>query len=83
MRVTTCFDKGVDMSAKAEIWAYERSDRWFVRTTFRCDHVQHKKRNAILLIEGEQVIQKLITCKTCHKHTGKNNVQLLNDCSDE
>ncbi len=79
MRVTTYFDKGVDMSAKAEIWAFERSDRWFVRTTFRCNHIHHEKRNAILLIEGEQVIQKLITCKTCFKYSGKNNVELLNE----
>ncbi len=82
MRVTAYFDKGIDMSAKAERWAFERSDRWFVRTTMRCDHIHHEKRKAILLVEGEQVVQKLITCKICKKYAGTHNVPLINEDLD-
>lgn len=77
MRATAYFQNSQEMADAAKAWAKERSDRWFVRTNFRCDHIHHEKRKSILLIEGEQVIQKLTTCKTCHKHAG-NNVKLKN-----
>lgn len=77
MRVTAYFQNSTEMSAKAELWAFECSDRYFIRTTMRCDHLHHEKRKAIILIEGETVIQKLITCKTCQKHAGTSVVELL------
>lgn len=77
MRVTAYFTNSAEMSARAEIWAYERSDRWYIRTTMRCDHVHHEKRKAIVLIEGEKVIQKLITCKMCNKYAGSSIVKPL------
>ncbi len=78
MRVTAYFENSQEMADNAKLWSKERSDRWFIRTTFRCDHIAHEKRKSILLIEGERTVQKLITCKTCHKHAG-NNVKLLNE----
>ncbi len=82
MRVTAYFENGTEMSRTAKKWKKERSDRWYVRTTFMCDHIHHESRNSILLMEGEKAIQKLTVCKTCHKHAG-NNVQFLNKESDD
>ncbi len=78
MRVTAYFQNSQEMADKAKAWKRERSDRWFIRTTFTCDHVQHERRKSIALVEGETIVQKLITCKTCQKHAG-NFVQLLNE----
>lgn len=78
MRVTVYFENSQEMADLAKEWAKEMSSRWFIRTTMRCDHVHHEKRKAIILVEGEQVIQKLVTCKTCSKYSGNSVASFIN-----
>lgn len=77
MRVTAFYPNSEQMANDAKGWAGERSDRYYIRTTLRCNHVAHEKRKAIVLVQGEKVMQNLITCKTCHQHT-PNYVELKN-----
>lgn len=55
------------MARHAVNWKIQDPYRWYLRTTLRCDHVHHEKRKAIVLIERERVVQKLITCSSCCK----------------
>jgi hypothetical protein len=49
---------------------------WYLRTTFECDHAVINKRKAILLLNDEKAVQKIILCKIC---CNKKNVESKNN----
>lgn len=68
MRATKYFRNATDMVAFAQNFCNEQKHRWFVRTTLRCDHLINEKRQAIVLVENETIVQRLIVCKKCNTH---------------
>lgn len=68
MRATKYFRNATDMVAFAQAFCNAQKDRWFLRTTLRCDHLINEKRHAIVLVENETIVQRLIVCKTCNHH---------------
>jgi hypothetical protein len=77
MRPTAYFSNASDMAKHAISWRDSNAYRWYLRTTLRCDHVHHEKRKAIVLIERERVVQKLITCKSCCKREPSPDREML------
>lgn len=53
---------------------------WYIRTTLECDHRVNEHRQAIVLINDEKLVQRLIVCNICKK---ANNVEPLKDNQDE
>jgi len=68
MRATKYFRNSTDMAVFAKSFCNEHKDRWMIRTTLRCDHVINENRKAIVLINNETIVQRLITCRTCNVH---------------
>lgn len=60
-------------STKAELTDFARAFRalhpqnWYLRTTLECDHRVNERRQSIVLISDEKVVQRLIICNTCKK----------------
>lgn len=66
MKATKYFRNSTDMADFAKEFCKEHRDHWFIRTTLRCDHVINEKRKAIVLVNNETIVQRLITCRTCN-----------------
>lgn len=79
MRPTAYFTNSEAMADHAKAWRQSGPYRWYLRTTLRCDHVHHEKRKAIVLVERERLVQKLITCKTCTRRDLKQAVKLVKE----
>ena len=92
MRATKYFRNSTDMAVFAKVFCDEHKDHWMLRTTLRCDHIINENRKAIVLVNNETIIQRLITCRTCNVHGNSqevhnraelNDVEPLNDNQDE
>ncbi|MFK5891357.1 MAG: hypothetical protein QM486_11575 [Flavobacteriaceae bacterium] len=66
MRATKYFKTKEDMFAFAKQFCEVATNRWFVKTKLRCDHVLNQKRTAVILNAGETMVQRIITCKICN-----------------
>lgn len=77
MRPTKYFRNSTDMTAFAQFFGNQHKDHWFIRTTLRCDHVINENRKAIVLVNNETIVQRLITCKVCNTHGNSYENDLL------
>lgn len=68
MKATKYFRNSTDMASFAQAFVNKSQNRWFLRTTLRCDHVINERRKAIVLVENETIVQRLITCRICNVH---------------
>lgn len=67
MRATKFFPNSTEMAKFAQQYRQEnKQNKWYIRTFLQCNHVINENRKAIVLIDNETVIQRLITCKKCH-----------------
>lgn len=66
MKSTKYFQNSTEMADFAQQFRQEsKQNKWFIRTFLRCDHVINENRKAIVLVDNETIIQRLITCKKC------------------
>lgn len=66
MKSTKYFQNSTQMAEYAQQFRQEsKQNKWFIRTFLRCDHVINENRKAIVLVDNENIIQRLITCKKC------------------
>ena len=85
MKATKYFRNSTDMAVFAQTFCNEHKDHWMLRTTLRCDHIINENRKAIVLVNNETIVQRLITCRTCnvygnsqelHSRAESNDVEL-------
>ncbi|MDC9722383.1 MAG: hypothetical protein PSN34_06375 [Urechidicola sp.] len=77
MRATKYFKNSTDMAIFAAHFTAKQKSNWYIRTTLRCDHVLNQRRKAIVLVTGETIRQRLITCKVCNTHGNAVDVKRL------
>ena len=66
MKATKFFQNSTEMADFAQQFRQDnKQNKWFIRTFLRCDHVINENRKAIVLVDNETIIQRLITCKKC------------------
>ena len=66
MKSTKYFQNSTQMAEYAQQFRQEsKQNKWFIRTFLRCNHVINENRKAIVLVDNETIIQRLITCKKC------------------
>lgn len=66
MKATKYFQNSTEMAEFAQQYRQEnKQNKWYLRTFLRCDHRINEQRKAIVLIDNETIIQRLITCKVC------------------
>lgn len=66
MKATKYFPNSTEMADFARQFRQEnKQNKWFLRTNLRCDHRINEQRKAIVLVDNEIIIQRLITCKVC------------------
>ena len=68
MKATKYFENSTEMADFAQDFCKKHKDHWFLRTTLRCDHVINENRKAIVLVNNETIVQRLISCRICHLH---------------
>lgn len=68
MKATKYFNNSSDMSVFAQQFCNQDKNHWFLRTTLRCDHIINENRKAIVLVNNETIVQRLISCRICHLH---------------
>lgn len=68
MKATKYFKNSTDMALFAESFKAKQKDNWYLRTSLRCDHVLNENRKAIVLVNNETLVQRLIACKVCNIH---------------
>jgi len=76
MKATKYFRKKADMTAFANEFKKANSKHWYIKTTLPCDHAIKENRKAIVLVEKEQIVQRLIYCRICNIHG--NSLELHN-----
>lgn len=75
MKPTKFFRSKAEMTAFAKQFA-EKVNCWYLRTTLHCNHDVIGKRKAIILVEKETIVQRLIQCNTC-KQDVVNNLKIV------
>jgi len=45
----------------------------------QCDHLIHERRNAIVLVHNETIIQRLISCRVCNTHGNAIDINAKNE----
>ncbi len=68
MKATKYFRTKEAMTQFAKNFKSMHPLNWYIRTTLECDHAVIEKRKAIVLIEKERVVQRLIYCNICNVH---------------
>ncbi len=68
MLATKYFKNKTDMVTFAKEFKAKDQFNWYIRTTLQCDHLIHERRNAIVLVHNETIIQRLISCRVCNVH---------------
>ena len=67
MKATKFFPNSEDMASYAtEYRSQDKYKRWYFRTTLKCNHRMDERRKAIVLVDNETIVQRLITCKVCN-----------------
>jgi hypothetical protein len=41
---------------------------WYLKSTLECDHAVIQKRKALILVNNETIVQRVIYCPICNKH---------------
>jgi hypothetical protein len=87
MKATKYFRRKSDMTAFAEKFRLADYNHWYLKTTLTCDHAIKEKRKGIVLVDKEQIVQRLIYCPICNVHGNSqeihNRLNELNTESDE
>lgn len=81
MKATRYFRTAAKLTAFATAFAAEHPDHWYLRTTLRCDHVINENRSAIVLVNNETIVQRIIMCRTCNVHG--NSLEVMNNVQPE
>ncbi len=68
MKATKYFKNKTDMVRFAKAFKAEQQFNWYIRTTLQCNHLINEKRQAIILVDNETIIQRLISCRVCNTH---------------
>lgn len=72
MRATKYFQNSTEMAEYAKNFREEnKQNKWYLRTNLRCDHVINENRKAIVLVDNETIVQRLITCRKCFNAQNK------------
>lgn len=67
MKPTKFFSQKSAMTDFAKAFKAEHHLNWYVRTTMECNHKVIEKRKAIILMNEEKAVQRLVYCGTCKK----------------
>ena len=67
MKPTQYFRNKSELSAFAKNFRALHPQNWFLRTTLECDHRVNERRQSIILISDEKIVQRLTICNTCKK----------------
>jgi hypothetical protein len=66
MKATKFFPNSTKMAEFAQQFRQEnKQNRWFIRTFLKCDHRINEQRKAMVLVDNESIVQRLVTCKVC------------------
>lgn len=67
MKPTKYFSQKSAMTDFAKAFRAEAPLNWYVRTTLECNHRVVEKRKAIILMNEEKAVQRLVCCGICKK----------------
>ena len=67
MRATKYFRTKEAMTQFARNFKAIHPLNWYLRTTLECDHAIINKRKALVLVNDEKIVQRVIYCPICHK----------------
>lgn len=70
---TNYFNKRSEMTAHALLFAVPGVEIYHTRISCSCANGRDNCRNGILVIKGNEVINKLIRCKACAKKGAEND----------
>lgn len=68
MRATKYFRTKDAMTQFAREFKAQLPLNWYIRTTLECDHAVIQKRKAIVLVNNEKVVQRVVYCPICNEH---------------
>ena len=67
MKATKFFPNSTEMADFAKDFRIEhKQNHSYFRTFLKCNHRMNEQRKAIVLVDNETIVQRLITCKVCN-----------------
>ena len=81
MKATKYFRTKEAMTQFARDFKAMHPHNWYLKTTLECDHAIINKRKALVLVNDEKIVQRVIYCPICNVH-GNAIVETLNQNQD-
>ncbi len=67
MKATKFFPNSTEMAEFCKEFCKEnKQNRSYFRTFLKCNHRMNEQRKAMVLVDNETIVQRLITCKVCY-----------------
>lgn len=84
MRPTQFFARKSDMTAFAKAFTKAGENHWYLHSSLRCLHDVIHNRKAIVLVDNEQIVQRIICCNVCAQAIDKvASVKQFNDAVEK
>ncbi|MBU2923036.1 hypothetical protein KO504_16930 [Winogradskyella psychrotolerans] len=68
MKPTNYYHSKAALTKAAQLHSAISSKHWFIRTKLPCNHDVFANKKAVLLLEGNTLVQRLVQCNTCNQY---------------